>query len=167
MLLKRGWQLLNRCFLCGLEEETVHHILLHFSMVRHLWEIIFALFFFKWVFPKTDLSWEIIFALSRGKIWEKLGNQFLCVFFGQFRKKNRMTFKDQSLALKKLKHSFVHNIWSWNKVYLKGEANSLIVFLEWLISAQGLVRFFSYFLFSLNACIKIVYLIAPLLLLIN
>ena len=52
-LQKRGWQLPNRCFLCGCEEENVNHILLHCTMVRALWEIAFALFGVQWVFPET------------------------------------------------------------------------------------------------------------------
>ena len=34
-----GWQLPNCCFLCGCEEENVNHILLHYTVVRTLWEI--------------------------------------------------------------------------------------------------------------------------------
>ena len=35
-LQKRGWQFPNRCYLCGCEEETVNHILLHCKVVRVL-----------------------------------------------------------------------------------------------------------------------------------
>ena len=35
-LQKRGWQLPNRCFMCGYEEETVNHILLHCIIVSPL-----------------------------------------------------------------------------------------------------------------------------------
>ena len=35
-LQRRGWQLPNRCFLCGCEEENVNHILLHCIVVRVL-----------------------------------------------------------------------------------------------------------------------------------
>ena len=49
-LQKRGWQLPNRCFLCFCEEENVNHILLHYIVVRVLWEIVLALFGVQWVF---------------------------------------------------------------------------------------------------------------------
>ena len=52
-LQKRGWQLLNHCFLCGCEEENVNHILLHCIVVRVLWEIVLALFGVQWVFPES------------------------------------------------------------------------------------------------------------------
>ena len=52
-LQKRGWQLPNRCFLCGCEENNVNHILFHSIMVRALWEIVFALVGVHWVFSKS------------------------------------------------------------------------------------------------------------------
>ncbi|RVW47209.1 AP-1 complex subunit gamma-2 [Vitis vinifera] len=42
-LQKRGWQLPNCCFLCGCEEETVNHILIHCIVVRVLWDIVLGL----------------------------------------------------------------------------------------------------------------------------
>ncbi|RVX02247.1 putative ribonuclease H protein [Vitis vinifera] len=36
-LQRRGLQLPNRCFLCGCEEESVNHILIHCTVVRVLW----------------------------------------------------------------------------------------------------------------------------------
>ncbi|RVW70045.1 hypothetical protein CK203_059033 [Vitis vinifera] len=73
-LKKRGWQLPNRCFLCGCEEETVNHILLHCTVVRVLWEIILALFGVPWVFPKTVDPFV-------GKKRKRFGIPSRCVFF--------------------------------------------------------------------------------------
>ncbi|WKA05140.1 hypothetical protein VitviT2T_023123 [Vitis vinifera] len=42
-LQKRGWQFPNCCFLCGCEEETVNHILIHCIVVRVLWDIVLGL----------------------------------------------------------------------------------------------------------------------------
>ncbi|RVW17733.1 putative ribonuclease H protein [Vitis vinifera] len=39
-LQRRGLQLPNRCFLCGCEEESVNHILIHCTVVRALWDIV-------------------------------------------------------------------------------------------------------------------------------
>ena len=61
-LQKRGWQLLNRCYLCGSEEENVNHLLIHCTVVRVLWEIVLGVFGAQWVFPETVkevvLSWK-------------------------------------------------------------------------------------------------------------
>ncbi|RVX23795.1 LINE-1 reverse transcriptase-like [Vitis vinifera] len=51
-LQRRGWQLPNRCFLCGCEEENENHILLHCTVVKTLWEIALAIFGVQWVFPE-------------------------------------------------------------------------------------------------------------------
>ncbi|RVW53642.1 putative ribonuclease H protein [Vitis vinifera] len=42
-LQRRGLQLPNCCFLCGCEEESVNHILIHCTVVRALWDIVFGL----------------------------------------------------------------------------------------------------------------------------
>nr|CAN81329.1 hypothetical protein VITISV_039333 [Vitis vinifera] len=52
-LQKRGWQLPNLCFLCGCEEESVNHILIHCIVAKVLWDMIFALFGVQWVFSET------------------------------------------------------------------------------------------------------------------
>ena len=61
-LQRQDLHLPNRCFLCGCEEENVNHILLHFIVVRILWEIVLTVFGANWVFPETVkemfLSWR-------------------------------------------------------------------------------------------------------------
>ena len=87
-LQKRGWQLPNRCYLCGCEEETVNHILLHYRVVRVLWEIVFVLFGIQWVFleivKEVLISWRGPFV---GKKRKRFGNPFRCVFFGRLGRK--------------------------------------------------------------------------------
>ena len=43
-------------------------------------------------------------------------------------------FRDGTVDVQKLKHSFVSNLWSWNSLYIGEEISSLIGFLEWLAS---------------------------------
>ena len=52
-LQRRGWHLPNRCYLCGQDEESIHHILLNCPMVNPLWDFFFYLIGFSRVFPKT------------------------------------------------------------------------------------------------------------------
>ena len=52
-LQKREWQLPNRYFLCGCEEENVNNILIHCIVVRVLWDLVLGLFGVQWVFPET------------------------------------------------------------------------------------------------------------------
>ena len=80
-LQRRGWQLPNRCYLCGCTEETIHHILLHCIIVSSLWEIILNLVAIHWDFPKmvkeAITSWK-----ERRE--RRLGIIFLCALFGSF-----------------------------------------------------------------------------------
>ena len=43
-LQKRGWQLPNRFYLCGSEEENGNHLLIRCTVARVLWEIVLGLF---------------------------------------------------------------------------------------------------------------------------
>ncbi|RVW53252.1 Transposon TX1 uncharacterized 149 kDa protein [Vitis vinifera] len=133
-LQRRGWQFPNRCFLCGCEEENVNHILLHCTVVRALWEIVLALFGANWVFPEKVkdmlVSWRGPFVgRKRKRIWTSI---LLCIFWTVWKERNRLAFRGGSLAIQKLKNSFVCNLWSWARVYMGEESSSLIGFLEWL-----------------------------------
>ncbi|RVX21022.1 hypothetical protein VitviT2T_011245 [Vitis vinifera] len=135
-LQRRGLQLPNRRFLCGCEEESVNHILIHCTVVRVLWDIVFGLVDVKWVFPKTVkdvlVSWRGSFVgKKRKKIWEATP---LCIFWTVWKERNRIAFREGVLNVQKLKNIFVCNLWSWAKLYVGEEAFSLIGFLEWMAS---------------------------------
>ncbi|KAJ9697654.1 hypothetical protein PVL29_006993 [Vitis rotundifolia] len=87
-LQRRGWQLPNCCFLCGCEEESINHILIHCTVVRILWDIILGLFSAQWVFPEfvkeVLFSWKGSFVGKKGK---SCGSPSRCTFFGQFGKR--------------------------------------------------------------------------------
>ena len=42
-LKKKGRALANRCFLCGKEEETVDHLLIHCPQTKVIWELLLAI----------------------------------------------------------------------------------------------------------------------------
>ena len=43
-LQKRGWQIPNRCYLCGSDEESVNHLLIHCTVASVLWGMVLRLF---------------------------------------------------------------------------------------------------------------------------
>ncbi|RVW22247.1 LINE-1 reverse transcriptase-like [Vitis vinifera] len=133
-LQKRGWQLPNRCNLCGCEEENANHILLHCTVVKTIWEITLVIFGVQWVFPESVievlLSWRGSFVgKKRKKIWKSIP---LCIFWTVWKERNRIVFRGGSLDIQKFKYYFVCNLWSWAKVYIGEESHSLLGFLEWL-----------------------------------
>ncbi|RVW16678.1 LINE-1 reverse transcriptase-like [Vitis vinifera] len=127
-LQRRGWHLPNRCFLCGCEEETINHILIHCTVAKGLWDIILALCGVQWVFPNSVKevlsSWKGSFVgRKRKKVWKSIP---LFIFWTIWKERNRLAFKGGVLAFQKLKTSFVYNFWGWAKVYIDMESNSLI-----------------------------------------
>ncbi|RVW68652.1 Flowering time control protein FY [Vitis vinifera] len=135
-LQRRGWHLPNRCFLCGCEEETINHMLIHCTVAKGLWDTILALCGVQWVFPNSVKevlsSWKDSFVgRKRKKVWKSIP---LFIFWTIWKERNRLAFKGGVLAFQKLKTSFVYNFWGWAKVYIDMESNSLIDFLEWIAS---------------------------------
>ena len=66
--------MVNRCNLCKENEESADHILIHCTMARVLWELLFALFGVIWVLPysvrDTLLGWRgINMGKKRSKVW--------------------------------------------------------------------------------------------------
>ena len=68
---------------------------------------------------------------KRKKIWKSIP---LSIFWMVWKEMNRLAFRGGSLAIQKLKNSFVCNLWSWGRLYIGEESSSLIGFLEWLAS---------------------------------
>lgn len=70
-LQRRGWSLVNQCFLCMEEEEPVDHILPHCTWARGLWNLIFYLYRIVWVMPcsveVTRLGWHNSFVDKKRK----------------------------------------------------------------------------------------------------
>ena len=52
-LKRRGIPLVNRCFLCEENEETIDHLLIHCSRAKMLWDLLLAITEANWVFPRT------------------------------------------------------------------------------------------------------------------
>ena len=42
----------------------------------------------------------------------------LCIFWSIWKERNCIAFIDEILAVKRLKISFVYNLWSWKRLYL-------------------------------------------------
>ena len=66
---------------------------------------------------------------KRKKIWNSIP---LCIFWTVWKECNRIAFREGSLAIHRLKNSFVYNMWRWNRLYLGDEASSLLGFLKWM-----------------------------------
>ena len=108
MVQKIGRALANRCFMCLEKEENINHLLFHCSRRRVLWYLLFTLFGVSWVLPssvrETLLSWNGFFLGKKHKAWRAAP---LHIFWTVWKVRNRLAFKDDSLLIQKLKHSFI------------------------------------------------------------
>ena len=59
----------------------------------------------------------------------------LCIFETLWKEGNHRAFRDGTVDVQKLQHSFVYNLWSWNSLYIGEETSSLIGFLDWLAAS--------------------------------
>ena len=110
---KRGRSLANRCFLCRIEEKSIHHLLFHCVKTRILWELLFALFGVSWVLPslvrETLLGWHGSFVGKKNrKVW-RAGP--LCLFWTIWKARNRIAFDRDEFSIQSLKNSFVCLFW--------------------------------------------------------
>ena len=113
-LKKRGWSLLNRCFLCCAAEESIDHLLIHCTKTRVLWELLFTFFGVLWVLHSSVkeilLRWHDTFV---GKKWIKVWRAIsLCLFWMVWKEINRIAFENEKLSIQRMKYSFICNFWS-------------------------------------------------------
>ena len=72
-LKRRGIPLVNMCFLCEDDEETIDHFLIHCSRAKMLWDLFLAIIDSKWVFPLTVANF---FLLGKVLVSAKNGREF-------------------------------------------------------------------------------------------
>ena len=130
LIKKRGRALANRCFLCGEEEETIDHLLIHCTKARLLWDLLLAIFGVPWVFPlsvrETLLSWRGTFVgKKRKKAWMAAP---LSIFWSIWRERNYIAFENKDLSAQRMKASFICNLWSWSKCTLLKGLDPLLIF---------------------------------------
>ena len=131
---KRGRALANRCFLCGNDEETIDHLLLHSPVTRLLWDLLLAIFGVYWVFPKsvseTLISWcGTCVGKRRKKAWMPAS---LTLFWNIWRERNNIAFENREFSAQRMKALFLCNYWSGTNMFLTNGSRSLIDFLTWL-----------------------------------
>lgn len=87
-LMKRGMNLVSRCYLCKEVEESVNHLTIHYSYTKRLWEMICGLsdlvwvslltiqdFFKGWKYPSRNTLimklWDFILPFLCWGVWKE------------------------------------------------------------------------------------------------
>ncbi|RVW44331.1 hypothetical protein CK203_071026 [Vitis vinifera] len=122
-LKKRGWTLLNKCFLCKKEEELADHLLLHCTKIGILWQLVFFLFVVEWVFPDsvkgTLFSRQVNFVEKKRKKTWKAG--LLIIFWTVWRERNRSCFEDDEGGWTSKDVRDVHEVGLWKAMRRLGD----------------------------------------------
>ena len=133
-LKRRGFTLVNRCFLCEEEEETIDHLLIHCSTAKMLWNLLLAIADYDWVFPLTVrqalLAWQNArVGKKRKRVWMAAP---LCLFWTVWIERNRVAFDNEIPSASRMKSSFLLTLWSWAKMFSGDNLSFLVDFLTWL-----------------------------------
>ena len=133
-LKRRGIPLVNRCFLCEENEETIDHLLIHCSRAKMLWDLLLAITDSNWVFPRTVrqllLAWQSAsVSKKRKRVWLAAP---LCILWTLWIERNRVAFENEVPSAHRMKSFFLFTLWSWAKLYSVDNLNSLVGFLSWL-----------------------------------
>jgi hypothetical protein len=120
----------NRCWLCESDGESMNHLLLHCGMANALWNAIFSLFGLCWVMPRSVRE---LFAYwwSGGRsrsvmVWKMV---HLCLMWCIWRKRNARCFEDSSRSFEDMLHYFLFTLYAWTTGWL---ALTVISFLDFL-----------------------------------
>ena len=130
-LMRRGYHLAGRCYMCCCEGETICHLLLHCLRVMGLWSYVFRSFGFIWVMPKdlTDLlvGWHNWLGKSHSRIWNLIPS---CLFWTIWRERNRRVFEAVECTDSQLLEFFSISLFDWATVWGYTHSNTVISFLN-------------------------------------
>ena len=107
-LRKRKVWILDWCYMCKRNGESVEHLFLHCSFARDLWSMVLGLFGVTWVMPHTVLGllwcWHDSFGHHRnGYIWSIIPH---CLLWCLWRERNSRCFEDIESSFPDLKLLF-------------------------------------------------------------
>jgi endonuclease/exonuclease/phosphatase family metal-dependent hydrolase len=114
-LRKRHLIIIDWCCLCKQSGESVDHLLLHCSLARELWSMVFGMFGVSWVMPCHVLhlwaGWQVSFGDTRNMVvWRMVPH---CVMWCLWRERNARHFEDCERSIVDLKMLFFRTLYEW------------------------------------------------------
>ena len=114
-LRKRHLIIIGWCCLCKQSGESVDHLLLHCSLARELWSLVFGLFGVSWVMLCHVLhlwaGWQVNFGDTRNMVvWRMVPH---CVMWCLWRERNAHHFEDCERSIVDLKMLFFQTLYEW------------------------------------------------------
>ena len=114
-LLKRKVWILDWCYMCKSNGESVDHLFLHCPVAIDLWSMVLGLFGLSWVMPHSVLGllgcWQGSFGRHRnGFIWSIVPHGLMWCLW---RKRNSRCFEDIERSIPDLKLFFFRTLRDW------------------------------------------------------
>ncbi len=111
-LWKRRLVLLDWCYMCKANGESIDHLFLHCSIARDLWSMVLSVFGVWWVMPCHVLAlltcWSSGFKRYKfADIWDLIPHCVMWVIWGE---RNARSFEDSDRMAQELKQFFFNSI---------------------------------------------------------
>ena len=111
-LRKRKVCILDWCYMCKCNSETINHLFLHCPVALELWDMVFGLFGVCWVMPFSVVGllacWQGRFGCHRnGDIWMVVPH---CLMWCIWKERNSRCFEDKERSMPDLKLLFFRTL---------------------------------------------------------
>jgi hypothetical protein len=111
---RRDMIVVNRCWLCESDEESVDHLLFHCGVVYALWNVIFSRFGLCWVMPDSVREllacWWTGGRTRSAVVWKMI---HLCLMWCIWRERNDRCFEDTARSFEEILHYFLFTLYTW------------------------------------------------------
>jgi hypothetical protein len=113
-LCRRGMIVVNRCWLCESDGESVDHLLLHCGVANALWNAIISRLGLCWVMPSSVR--ELLACWCSGGrtrsavVWKMIP---LCLMWCIWRERNARCFEDSARSFEEILHYFLFTLYTW------------------------------------------------------
>jgi hypothetical protein len=105
---------LDWCYMCKRNGESIDHLLLHCLVARELWNLAFSMFGVDWVMPRSVmgllLCWPRLSKRANGIIRGMIPH---CIMWSLWRERNSRSFEGREKPLLDLKQSVLNTLLEW------------------------------------------------------
>ena len=113
------WYVVDWCYMCKKNRESVNHLFLHCSIASELWSMVWALFGLLWVMLQsvTDLfsSWQGSFSRHRSiDLWRAVPH---CVLWCIWQERSSRCFEWKERSISEIKSLLLHTLLDWSSVF--------------------------------------------------
>ena len=131
-LRKRKICILNWCYMCNCNCESVDHLFLHCPVALELWNMVFSLFGVYWVMPLSAVGlfacWQGRFGHHRnGDLWRVVPH---CLLWCIWKERNSRCFEDIERSILDIKLLFFRTLLDWFSVWRNHPFSSILDFLD-------------------------------------